>query len=108
MKIIACRVGQKAVYDDVYNHLYHLQRFVGGYIETISSPTGFVIVCDEEGQLKNLPDNPTVDPITAAMWRWPVVIKGNYLICGQKGDELTDIPNDQLTNALIDILNEVR
>lgn len=108
MNIIACRVGQKAFFDDIYNHLHTLQSFVGGKIETVSSPTGFVIVCNSEGVLKNLPKNPVVDSMTSALWRWPETIRGDYLICGVNGDSFTDIPEGDLTDELLVILNNER
>lgn len=108
MNIIACRVGQEAFFDDIYNHLHTLQSFVGGKIETVSSPTGFVIVCNSEGVLKNLPKNPVVDSMTAMLWRWPETIRGDYLICGIDGDSFTDIPEGDLTDELLVILNSER
>lgn len=108
MRIIACRVGQKAVCEDIYNHLYYLQKFVGGRIDTITSPTGFVIICNMDGILLDLPVNTVVDQLTAIFWRWPSTIRGDYLICGVSGDSFTDIPEGELTEALLEILNEER
>lgn len=108
MNIIACRVGKEAFFDDIYNHLHTLQSFVGGKIETVSSPTGFVIVCNSEGAIKNLPKNPVVDSMTATLWRWPETIRGDYLICGIDGDSFTDIPEGDLTDELLLILNSER
>lgn len=108
MNIIACKVGQKARFDYMHNHLLAFQSFVGGKIETVSSPTGFVIVCNSEGLLKKLPKNPVVDSMTATLWRWPETIRGDYLICGVNGDSFTDIPEGDLTDELLVILNSER
>ena len=34
-----------------------MQSLVGGYIETVTLADDVVILCDEEGRLKDLPDN---------------------------------------------------
>ena len=40
----------------ISNTLSNLQNQVGGYIECVTSADGnFVIICDEEGRLKNPP-----------------------------------------------------
>lgn len=108
MRIISCRTGQKAKFENITNHLYYLQQFVGGHIETVTSPTGFVIICNEEGRIRDLPENPVVDPMTAGMWRWPEVLRGDYLICVLDGDSFADIPDDDLTTDLLKIINSVR
>ena len=108
MRIVACKVGAKAQLIDIYHHLHEFKKFVGGHIETVTSPIGFAIVCNEEGLLKELPENPTVDDVTAMLWRWPTSVRGDYFICGISSDDLTDVQDDALTRDLIDILNERR
>lgn len=47
---IAKRPGTAPYVTNISNTLENLQRFVGGWIETVSFPEdGVVIVCDEEG-----------------------------------------------------------
>jgi hypothetical protein len=41
--------------------LAKLQEAVGGYIELVQTPEDFLIV-NEEGVLKNLPQNPSIEP----------------------------------------------
>lgn len=50
--------------DELYGHVCHisdslenLQRTVGGYIETVDLTDEVVVICNEEGLLKNLPHN---------------------------------------------------
>lgn len=46
----------------ISNSLKNLQTQVGGYIECVTDPAGrFVILCDEEGRLKDKPYNCIVD-----------------------------------------------
>lgn len=42
---------------EIPNTLEAMQKLVGGNIETLSLPNGLVIVVDEEGRLKDLPEN---------------------------------------------------
>ena len=37
------------------NSLENFQRYVGGYIETVTVATDLVIICNEEGRLMGLP-----------------------------------------------------
>lgn len=39
---------------EVENSLEAVQKFVGGYIETIGMGNGIVLVCNEEGKLNNM------------------------------------------------------
>lgn len=105
MKIIACRVEQKAQIENIYPHLHYYQEFVDGYIETITSHLGYVLVCNEEGRLKKLPFNPTLSYFRALMLGFPEVIYGNYFIAYRNEDEFTDVPDDDMTREIIKDLN---
>lgn len=70
--------------------LENLQRYVGGYIETITihglgkdKDQTVVVICNEEGKLRRLPYNCKVlgEPIM-----------GDFLIAGVNGEEFADIP----------------
>lgn len=64
------------------NTLEALQAEVGGYIEAVRIASDCVIVCDEEGLLKNKPMNQT-----KIGWRFA----GTVLLVGTRGEEFTDI-----------------
>lgn len=64
------------------NTLEALQAEVDGYIETVRIASDCVIVCDEEGLLKNKPMNQT-----KIGWRFA----GTVLLVGTRGEEFTDI-----------------
>lgn len=77
----------------ISNTLENLQRTVEGYIETFSLPElGIVIICNEEGRIRNLPycctfwdpDEKTAKPVTN--------FYGTVICCGIDGDEFADIP----------------
>lgn len=62
IKVVYKVPGKKAQLIEVKNELKNLQELVQGYIEVvrISCPGGnepIIIVCNEEGKLKNLEDN---------------------------------------------------
>lgn len=108
MRIILCKAGQPARIDDVHNHLYHMQKLVGGYIETVTSPNGYVLVCNEEGRIKELSENPVMGYFQSIMFGWPEVIYGDYFICFRNKDDFTDVPDDDYTDMILSILNTER
>jgi hypothetical protein len=76
--------------DEKYGHVTHisarlenLQNTVGGYIETITVIKGVILICNEEGKLRNLEPN---------MWLNGDLICGTIIICGQSGEDISDIP----------------
>lgn len=67
----------------ISDSLENLQKFVGGYIETVTIAEDVVIVCNEEGKLRGLPYNCTIagEPFVGAIFA-----------CGVDGEEFTDMP----------------
>ena len=108
MKIIACRVGQKAQIENIYPHLHYYQEFVDGYIETITSHLGYVLVCNEDGRLKKLPFNPTFSYFRALMLGFPELIYGNYFIAYMGDKDFIDITDNEMTQEIIRDLNMER
>lgn len=72
----------------ISNTLENLQKTVGGYIETVTLATDLVIICDEEGKLKDKPYNCTVCGED---------LVGTIIFAGVSGDEFSDIPTDYYT-----------
>lgn len=105
MRIIACKVGCPAKIEDLYKNLHYMQEFVGGYIETVTSLSGYVLVCNEEGMLRNLPQNPVMDYYRSIMMNWPDFIRGNYFITFRADDDFTDVPDNEETRELLRLLN---
>lgn len=74
----------------VSNTLENLQRTVGGYIECVTDPDGkFVIICDEEGRLKDKPYNCTVN---FGQHRHPVSFVGDIVAVGMGEEDFEDLP----------------
>ena len=80
--------------DETYGHvtrisntLENLQKTVEGYIETVPLTTKDVIICNEEGKLKNLPRNIRMYGDTV----YSETLVGNIIVAGVSGDEFSDI-----------------
>lgn len=82
IKVIVKEPGKPFEVRDVKNTLGQLQELVGGYIETVTLFTNAVIICNEEGRLKGLPEQ----WVLGTQWAGPVVL------VGVDGDEFTDVP----------------
>lgn len=65
------------------NTLEALQRFVKGYIETVTLFENGVIICNEEGRIRNLPHNTNICGCDFV---------GNILFVGTDGEEFCDAP----------------
>ena len=85
IRVIYKRVGFDPVEVEVPNELEHIQRMIGGYIETV--PWYFyqsmIMIVDEEGKLDRRPVN--------FEWHGDQIV-GSVLWCGVKGDEFYDCP----------------
>ena len=75
------------------NTLRALQEAVGGYIETVTLDNGVVLICNEEGRIRDMPYNFTLRRIHGII---PIhnPIFGTVIACGVDGDEFADIPID--------------
>ena len=67
----------------ISNTLENLQRNVGGYIEVVPVTADLVVVCDEEGRLKDYEYNCTIAGHN---------FYGDILLLGVDGCEFTDCP----------------
>ena len=65
------------------NTLENLQKYVGGYIETVTIADRLVIICNEEGRLQGLPYNCSI---------MGTDFVGDIIMCGVDGDEFADLP----------------
>lgn len=86
IKVLVCRVGQDPVVEQIENTLKPMQEVVDGHIEVValSRNPSIDLVCDEEFLYKNKPINRV---LWQDGWREPMVIAGDFLICG--ADEAT-------------------
>ena len=85
LKALKKRVGASWEVIEIADTLEDLQSEVGGYIETVTLADDVVILCDEEGHLKDLPDNCDISGVMFA---------GTILIVGIDGDGFGSCPED--------------
>ena len=82
----------------VSDSLENLQKAVGGYIETVTFDNGVVLICNEEGKLRDMPYNFTtrklIDSNAFCNLYGHFPIFGTVIVCGVDGDEFADIPID--------------
>lgn len=82
--------GEPWQVDTVANELQALQASVGGYIETVTLWADAMVICDEEGRLKDYEENCEVCGVD---------FYGTILIAGVDGENLADVP--------VDLINEL-
>lgn len=57
IKILALRPLEKPVVEEIEDSLEAMQKFVGGYIQSVPVGDGLDMILDEEGKLKGKPYN---------------------------------------------------
>lgn len=75
--------GKKPRHVNISDSLTNLQRTVNGYIETVTVAKDLVVICNEEGLIRNLPYNCTI---------CGAALCGTIIMCGVDGDEFADLP----------------
>ncbi len=79
------RPGEIPRHVNLSDSLEALQKSVDGYIETIKIANDLVILCDEDGKLKEKPYNCTICGYE---------LVGDIVIVGMDGGEFADLPVD--------------
>ena len=85
-EMIKCYVkapGGKLQQMDLDNEVGVFQGFVGGYIEVVHITRNIVMICTEEGKLRNMEPN--------FGWLGDVIV-GPVIFCGVDGEEFADMP----------------
>ena len=75
------------------NTLRALQEAVGGYIEAVTLDNGVVLICNEEGKIRDMPYNFTLRRMRGVVTIQNAIF-GTVIACGAEGDQLADIPID--------------
>lgn len=89
IKAIVKRVGEEYGHmTNVSNTLENLQKIVGGFIEVVPVATNTVIICNEEGKIRQLPTNIVLGS-DGVVWD---AICGDLIVVGIDGEEFTDVP----------------
>jgi hypothetical protein len=79
---------------NISDTIKNIQDTVGGYIETVTLDNGVVLICNEEGKIRDMPYNFTVRRIIHNFLPVSNPIFGTVIVCGADGDEFADIPID--------------
>lgn len=79
------RVGEPWEVIEINDTLLDLKREIGGWIETVTLAEDVVILCDEDGRLKDRPYNCEIGGI---------MFVGTIMICGASGEEFASCPED--------------
>lgn len=107
IKVLYCPTWADPEIVEIENELEVMQRLIGGYIEcvTLQDEPELVLVCDEEGLLKQRDVNLSVPDLRQfGALRSPIV--GDCFICGVDGEgEFTSIPEDEGQTLLEGALN---
>ena len=78
---------------NISNDLKTFQGIVEGYIETITicNNPRVIMVVNDEGKIRDLPEN-----FTIGSWIKDT-IHGTVILCGAEGEEFADVPIDMTT-----------
>lgn len=79
------RPGETPKHVWISDTLENLQRYVEGYIETVTITSDMVVICNEEGRIYNLPENCSICGCDFC---------GTIIIAGINEDEFADCPAD--------------
>lgn len=83
IKVLIKDPGKKPRSVNISNRLGNLQLYVDGYIETVTLASDLVVICNEEGRIKDLPYNCSLCGID---------FYGTIILCGFSGEDFTDVP----------------
>jgi hypothetical protein len=84
VRVIIKNPGEIPHVTAISSALKNLQSHVGGYIEAVTYyDKSMIVLCNEEGRLKNLPPNCTVGGVDFV---------GTIVFIGYKGEEFDDLP----------------
>ena len=95
IRVLMCTVDRPPYITNIENSLENMQAVVGGYIEvvTLSEDPKIVLVCDEEGRIKQKPLNQSTPhpSMFGQNGEWMMIV-GDCFLCGVDGEEFADLP----------------
>lgn len=94
ISILIKEPGKDAYRAEIGNTLESLQSEVGGSIEAVTIADGLVLICDEEGKLKNR---------TANFSFAGDVFVGTVILAGTDGEDFATLP--ECTEELIELIS---
>ena len=93
IRVMRKRPGEAPEFITIDNTLEALQAEVGGYIETITIAEDVVIICDEEGKLKEKPHN--------CRLFWSLDLVGTIVFAGRRGTRFSNVPLNERTAKML-------
>jgi hypothetical protein len=103
IRVLMCPADRPPYITNIENSLENMQSAVGGYIEavTLSEDPKIVLVCDEEGRIKQKPLNQSTPhpSMFGQSGEWMMIV-GDCFLCGVDGEEFADLPEEQKSQLL--------
>lgn len=94
MKILRIKTDGTREYAEISGELKTLQAEVGGHIEPVYLDNGMVLICDEEGLLKDKPVSVAIaDSISGRVFN---TIHGDCFICGLSKEDFAGLTDEQV------------
>lgn len=87
IKVVYIEPGRDPEFRTVNNTLEAMQILVKGYIEALTVSNDMVIICNEEGRLRNMPYNREL---------FGIDLYGPIVLVGTEGEDFTDAPVEDL------------
>lgn len=95
MKVI--KIEKEKIYEkEIENTLESMQKEVEGFIEIVNLTDDYVLICNEEGRIKNL-------PYTLTIWidrfnqKYQTDLYGNLIICAVNGEEFDSLTEEEIS-----------
>jgi len=86
IRVIIARPNELAEITEIENDLETYQAIVGGYIECLTLDEKAILICNEEGKLKGLPDN--------FAYKGDVIV-GTVVIVGIKNNDFAGLSQEE-------------
>lgn len=97
IKVLIKEPAGKLKFAEIENTLEALQKTVGGDIETVTVASNLVIICDEDGRIKNKPYNCSC---------FGVDLCGTIVFVGVDGENFADVPIDEEDISVLRFVDE--
>lgn len=106
MKRITVAVFQRGsvlgVPREIENAIEPMQAIVGGWVETFPLPDGLVLVCNEEGQIQELP----ISFVAVSKWGAAQPISGDFFVCRTRGVHFASLKLEDFAQ-LLDVVRPI-
>lgn len=100
-KVLHVIPGQEPFECYMFLDLDTLQKFVGGFIETVTLDDNTVLICNEDGKYRGLEPNFVID---YGQYGCDIIV-GPAIVCGYKGDSFVGIDAGKKEKAVETLTN---